>query len=318
MKEKMKYPVAGSRELTEFADGFMAHYAYPALAVNEFDRIFARFETEPDFAAETAQTVEGYMFPTADGMDEALARLAAAAEKFGENEYTLDFVFVLCCLPVLKVRYAEAGIGEDIFYNTCDDLRCKLGECIECNGVPGTFVASWYNGILAMEIFGLGRFEYELWIHDEEEYAPACGKVLRYGDPVINFHIPSSGVPITDEARYDSYKKAYEFYKDKLVDGVAIFRCNSWLLYPGHREFLPQNSNILRFMDDFDIVSYKVWPELGDLWRIFGRYAENSPDELPTDTALRRAYAERIRSGGDLGKGFGYIIFDGEKILNNR
>lgn len=315
MSEKIIYPAAGSRELTAFADGFMARYDYPEAAVREFDRIFARLESEANFASEMAETVENYMFPTADGMDEALKKLASMAERFGENEHTLDFVFVLCCLPILKVRYAEAGIGEDIFYNTCDDLRCKLGECIECEGVPGTFVASWYNGILTMEIFGLGRFEYELWEHDEEDYIAPCGKALRHGDPEINFHIPSSGVPITDEARLDSYKRAYEFYKDKLVGGVAFFRCNSWLLYPDHREFLPENSNILRFMDDFDIVSYKVWPELGDLWRIFGRYADRAPEELPTDTALRRAYAERIRSGGTLGKGFGYIVFDGEKIL---
>ncbi|MDD7193795.1 MAG: acyltransferase domain-containing protein, partial [Clostridiaceae bacterium] len=214
MSEKIIYPAAGSRELTAFADGFMARYDYPEAAVREFDRIFARLESEADFAPEMAETVENYMFPTADGMDEALKKLASMAERFGENEHTLDFVFVLCCLPILKVRYAEAGIGEDIFYNTCDDLRCKLGECIECEGVPGTFVASWYNGILAMEIFGLGRFEYELWEHDEEDYIAPCGKALRYGDPEINFHIPSSGVPITDEARLDSYKRAYEFYKD--------------------------------------------------------------------------------------------------------
>ena len=189
MSEKIIYPAAGSRELTAFADGFMARYDYPEAAVREFDRIFARLESEADFASEMAETVENYMFPTADGLDEALKKLASMAERFGENEYTLDFVFVLCCLPILKVRYAEAGIGEDIFYNTCDDLRCKLGECIECRGVPGTFVASWYNGILAMEIFGLGRFEYELWEHDEEDYIAPCGKALRHGDPEINFQI---------------------------------------------------------------------------------------------------------------------------------
>ncbi len=228
-------------------------------------------------------------------------KLASMAERFGENEYTLDFVFVLCCLPILKVRYAEAGIGEDIFYNTCDDLRCKLGECIECRGVPGTFVASWYNGILAMEIFGLGRFEYELWEHDEEDYIAPCGKALRHGDPEINFHIPSSGVPITDEARLDSYKRAYEFYKDKLVGGVAFFRCNSWLLYPDHREFLPENSNILRFMDDFDIVSYKVWPELGDLWRIFRQIRR----PRPRGAADRHGSAPRICRAHTLRRNFG-------------
>ena len=128
MSEKIIYPAAGSRELTAFADGFLARYDYPEAAVREFDRIFARLESEADFASEMAETVENYMFPTADGMDEALKKLASMAERFGENEHTLDFVFVLCCLPILKVRYAEAGIGEDIFYNTCDDLRCKLGE----------------------------------------------------------------------------------------------------------------------------------------------------------------------------------------------
>ena len=58
MSEKIIYPAAGSRELTAFADGFMARYDYPEAAVREFDRIFARLESEADFASEMAETVE--------------------------------------------------------------------------------------------------------------------------------------------------------------------------------------------------------------------------------------------------------------------
>lgn len=312
----MRYPVAGSAEMRAFAADFLSQYDYPESAVNEFMRLIRRLENEKSFAEAIAETVEKYMFFIDGGIDGALKSLAEAAKNYGENEYTLDFVFVLCCLPVLKERYSQKGISEEIFYATCDDLRCKNGECMECKGVSGTFVASWYHGILAMKIFMLGRFEYEIWEYsDDEEYKTACGKVLRKGDFMLNLHIPSLGVSLTDERRYDSYRRAREFFLPMFPDGKAVFCCNSWLLFPGNREFLPDGMNIRRFMDDFETASYKIWAPLNDLWRIFGRYADCKPDELPTDTVLRRAYAERLCGGGTLGKGFGYIIFDGEKIL---
>ncbi len=313
---KMKYPRAGSAEMTAFAADFFSRYDYPEDAVNEFMRLLHRFERERTFANTIAEKVEKYMFFIDAGIEETLISLAEVAENYGENEYTLDFVFLICCLPVLKNRYSQNGISEDVFYATCDDLRCKNAECMECKGVAGTFVASWYHGILAMRIFMLGRFEYEVCEYsDGEEYKTACGKVLRKGSPMLNLHVPSSGISLTDECRYDSYKLAYKFFADLFPDGKAVFCCNSWLLFPANKEFLPDGMNIRRFMDDFETVSYKIWEPLNDLWRIFGRYADCSPDELPTDTVLRKAYAQRLCGGGTLGKGFGYIVFDGKKIL---
>lgn len=313
---KTEYPVAGSRQMSEFAQAFLQRYNYPENAVSEFMRVLCRLEEDRAFASEIAQAVEEYMFPDASGIDTAREVLARTAKKYSENEYTLDFVFVLCCLPVLKERYTAAGYPEELFYETCDDLRCKNGECAECRGVPGTFVLDWYDGILAMRIFALGRFEYELFEYtQDEEYVTACGKVLHKGDNMLNLHIPSSGVPLTDEVRYDSYRRAHAFFSRLFSDGRAVFCCNSWLLFPGNREILPEGMNIRRFMNDFETASYKIWAPLNDLWRIFGRYADCSPEELPTDTVLRKAYAQRLHSGGTLGKGFGYIVFDGEKIL---
>lgn len=313
---KTTYPSAGSAELTAFVSDFLSRYAYPEGAKAEFMRLMHRLENEKPFADKIAETVEKYMFFIDGGIEETLQSLAQTAEAYGENEYTLDFVFVLCCLPLLKERYSQKGISEDVFYATCDDLRCKNGECMECKGVAGTFVASWYHGILAMKIFMLGRFEYEIYEYsDEEEYTTACGKILRKGSPLLNLHVPSSGISLTDERRYESYSLAHEFFRDLFPDGKTVFCCNSWLLFPMNKEFLPEGMNIRRFMEDFETASYKIWEPLNDLWRIFGKYADLPADKLPTDTALRRAFAERLCGGGTLGKGFGYIVFDGEKIL---
>ena len=95
-----------------------------------------------------------------------------------------------------------------------------------------------------------------------------------------------------------------------IFDGEPIiFMCGSWLLYPGHEEFLPKNLNILRFMHDFEIIESREKENFDDAWRVFGRYADEKPENLPTDTALRRAYAERLRAGKPTGYGVGVIVF---------
>ena len=54
--------------------------------------------------------------------------------------------------------------------------------------------------------------------------------------------IDEYGVPLTDEVRFDAYKKAYEFFKDqRREDGLIIFECGSWLLYEGNKEIFGDN-----------------------------------------------------------------------------
>ena len=90
------------------------------------------------------------------------------------------------------------------------DLRCKLIECIKCEEVPGTFVAGWYNGFFKLERFAYGRFQFEESDYGYDfDFVTKAGYRLTKGQPVIGFHIPSSGVPLTDEVRLDAYKKAY-------------------------------------------------------------------------------------------------------------
>ena len=241
-----------------------------------------------------------------------LERLKALSEQLGENEYTMNMCLLLGACPALRERYAEKGIDEAIFWKSIEDMRWKLRECMDCEEVWGTFVPHWYRGFFEMTRFGLGRFQFEKTDFDADYYEK-CGNTLKRGDTVINFHIPSAG-PLTDEKRLDSYKQAYKFFGGKDGEPMA-FVCGSWLLYEGHREFLPENSNILRFMDDFDIIRSADKEKFGDGWRVFGKYSNGPVDDLPEDTSIRRAFKQRLQKGKPTGYGYGVFFFDGEKIL---
>lgn len=299
----------------DFIVSFMERYHYPEIAVKEFTRIEKRLDAEKDFGDRFDAILNGYMFPEADGLGQALDEVKKLGEEYGENEYTIQFMLILNCMPILKERYDAAGIDEKIFWASADDLRCKLLECIKCKEVPGTFVAGWNDGFLKMDRFAYGRFQYEIRKYDFDfDFITRTGHRVRRGDTLINFHIPSSGVPLTDEVRLSSYKEAYKHFVHLFPDGKVIFCCGSWLLYPKHREFLPENSNILKFMSDFEIVSWSEYDHFSNDWRVFDKYAGLPYDQLPRDTSLRRAYADWLVKTGKGGDAFGVIVFDGERI----
>ena len=301
---------------TPYIKDFMERYQYPAEAAALFTEVERRLDSEPEFGARFDKHLTAYMTDETESLGDALKGMTVLADLMGLSEYTTQFVFIMNCTELLKPKYEAAGISEDTFWLGCDDLRCKLLECIECEGVPGTFVAGWNNGFLKMGRFAYGRFQYEeSEFNYQFDFLCSCGRKMVKGDTYVNFHIPSSGIPLTDEVRLASYKEAYGHYKHLFPDGKVVFGCNSWLLYPRHREFLPANSNILKFLGDFEIVCWEQKQHFGDCWRVFGRYADLPPAQLPRDTALRKAYAEWLTAGNPSGSGMGFFVFDGEKII---
>lgn len=302
--------------LTPHITEFMQRVAFPAEAVDVFTAVYHRLDENAPFAEKFDKTVNDYMFPEAGSLGESLKAVEALAEQFGENAYTLTEVFLLSCTEELLRRYRERGISDDIYWDTMYDFHCKLLECMECEGVPGTFVGGWYEGFLKMTRFAYGRFQYEITEYSpDESFTTKCGMVLKKGMPLVNFHIPSSGISLTDDVRLDSYKRAFGHFKDLFGGGPVPFVCGSWLLFPKHREFLPENSNILRFMDDFELISSSEDERFGNDWRVFGRYSDLPYEDLPEDTSLRKAYKKWLCAGNKTGGGFGVIVFDGEKIL---
>ena len=273
-------------------------------------------DNEPALAEAMDDVVYRYVVTETLSMTEALAEIKAISERFGKNEYALDLLLILNSLPTLHEKYREKGISDAIFYETADDIRCKINECVENKGVVGTFVADWYDRFFKLTCFAYGRFQYEVMTYEGEDFTLSCGKVFKNGDRYINMHIPSRGIPLTDEVRLASYRAAYPHFVSLFADDTVIFGCSSWLLYPRHREFLPAGMNLLKFMGDFEMVTAEETPgKFYDRWRVFGRHADLPNDQLPKDTAMRRAYAEWLQAGNPAGFGFGVFAFDGQSIL---
>lgn len=298
-----------------FFKKFCNHYCFVPEAVNVFCDVVNMIDNDCDFSQKFTQIRHSFMFPKAHNIDSSLEKLKLLGAEKGINEYTMNTVFLIVCSELLLKRYIRYGYSEELFWDTMADLSYKTKECMECKHIAGTFVAGWNEKFYSLERFALGRFQYE-----KEIFPVDCitknGRKVKKGSTCFNFHIPSSGVSLTDDVRIDSYKKAYEFYEKELEDGVLILKCDSWLLNPRHSEFLPENSNILRFINDFDIYDSSIFETFSDGWRIFGDRWGWPIEDLPENTSLQKAYKKWLLSGNPAGAGRGVILFDGSSIIN--
>lgn len=263
--------------------------------------------------AEFDKLVEAFM-SQALKFEDIAPWLKNQAEQLNVHHFSLDMYFFIKCAPILLELYRKNNIDEGLFWDTIADLKYKAMECMNVYEIWGTFVSSWFPPFFNLTRFALGRFQYEQLPFPYERYEKGNNIILK-NDVVYNMHIPSSGVPLSKEIRLDSYKRAYSFYQNNLQGRPMFIVCNSWLLYPKHRDFLPPDSNILDFMGDFDIIHSEEFLEFDNAWRIFGKHGTLPPNQWPQETSLQKAYKKRILEGKKVGNGYGIIVFDGEKIL---
>ncbi len=303
--------------LNEHFKSVEKHLGLPSEAIEVFESLAERIENDADFSAQFGALIDKYMNPEAHDFDKCNEDLKSVANGFGVNEYTLNYVFLLVASEIMHERYKTAGLSDSLFYDTIKDLRYKFNECVACKEAYGTFVTSWNTQFYNLRRFALGRFQFEYSTFSMfDEYTTSAGVKIKHGDKTLGFHIPSSGISLTDDVRLDSYKKAYEFLKDfRRDDGLMIFECGSWLLYDKYKTFLPENSNIVKFIDDFEIIDSGENEKFNDAWRIYGKYGYETYENWPENTSLQRAFKKYVSDGNKTGHGHGIIVFDGEKIV---
>lgn len=303
--------------LNEHFKNLEKHLELPSEAVELFEGIVRKIENDSQFSTEFKSAIDKYMNPEAHDFDKCSEDLNETASRFGVNEYSLNFVFLLVAAEIMHERYKAAGLGDSLFYETISDMRFKFKECVACKEAYGTFVTSWYTQFYNLRRFAMGRFQFEFSEFSKfDEYTTSAGVKIKRGDKTLGFHIPSSGVSLTDDVRLDSYKKAYEFFKDfRREDGLMIFECGSWLLYDKYKTFLPENSNIVKFIDDFEIIDGGENEKFNDAWRIYGKHGYETYENWPENTSLQRAFKKFVSNGNKTGHGHGIIVFDGEKIV---
>lgn len=246
-------------------------------------------------------------------------RLKFLAEKYAINEKTIDMLFFLSNFDLMKEKYLQKGVSEEIIYATLKDFKYKLDSCKKYSGLlglgAGTFI--WYYYFMNAEIFALGRLQFHEKKFFEDTYYQWGDITLTPNDTVVYTHIPASG-PLTRELRMDAYKKAFKFFGKKKGEHLIIC-CNSWLLYPGYKENFPIGSNLYDFMEDFTIIQEETIQEnkFPQAILVFGMDYNGDTSKFATDTTLQRNFIEYLNDGKSTGYGSGVIVFDGEKIVNN-
>lgn len=222
-----------------------------------------------------------------------IRELNAGAIAERRNPYEVYLMFIKALVPVFYEHYQTMGISREIAEDTMQDIECKTKECERLYGIRGVFVPEWFEGFFQMKRFALGRLQFEIF--PTPENYPCIGEYDAVRT-VINVHIPSTGKLDHDECMR-SYQMAEAFFHDYFGMQEAYFYCDSWMLNPEHELFLPKNSNILKFMRDYQIYDVTVDKENSDLWRIFYVKTSEELHLLPEDTSLQRVYKQWLLSG---------------------
>lgn len=275
---------------------YMRKLGFPTEAIRELAAIGERLFASPKIAPLMELAKKAFLN---SGEGDFQAPLAQIAELSGERRESVDLVMMVDCLPVMQQRYQERAISEEIFWDTAKDLTYKLIECYHNRGVWGNFVTFWYPEFFRLERFALGRLQFE---HRAFPYEGVEG--IEKGQTVYNCHIPSSG-SLPPELVEDSFRRAKAFYAHELNGKPMPVYCSSWMLYPPHVALFPEGSNLRRFAERFTLVDAVEDVTNHDFWRIFNRPWDPSLplEELPEDTALRRAFKAFLMAGNAMGSG---------------
>ena len=246
-----------------------------------------------------------------------------AIKTLAENmKMDCDLVMLAVCLMLgaaARDLYKEKGIPEEIYCSSMRDITVWTKTCMKMRGHIGLYEYGWIVNFLKADIVRIHRLEFHIitFLHGKTWSKAGVtldgGTPKNEGDHVINIHIPEDG-PLNHDDVIESYRQAYRYFN---CTGLAPFVCDSWLLFPGNYEFLPEKSNIRKFMDDFEIIESSKRRNCGDLWRVFGPCGSyDDLSKLPAETGLQRGMIEYLKTHDNVtGDGYGIFLFDGEKVV---
>lgn len=288
-----------------FLQDFFVQYEYPKAGASALLESLERICGHRQMLEVMQQAVSAYeswQTPGKEDVQKLLLQVRQSAQDYEFPKESTELLLFLLLCPHLEVLYRQKGLPADWFAGVARDLRSKLNECYAVRGIWGSFVADWFVRFFAIDRFVPGRLQFEL-IAIPESYCPE-GFAHMAGQPAVNVHIPS-GAPLRREAVRESMWAAAKLFADRFPEGKVLFICHSWLLFPGHREMLPESSGIRGFMEEFTLAGSYEDPTGHDLWRIFHTDHVSDIDSLPQNTSLQRAYVAWMKAGKGVGGGLG-------------
>ena len=199
--------------------------------------------------------------------------------------------------------YKEAGISDEVYYDSFRDLEIWCDHCIRETGRPGMKQYTWTSLPLKRKIYRLGRLQYEPGVFREPvEYE---GRTYLPGNAALEVHIPE-GEPLDTEKVEESFARVRTFFTDTVPFAAEGFFCESWLLSPKLKQLLPEGANILRFQANFFVYGEIDARQAEE--RVFGKVLEDIRD-YPEETSLQKSLKQYLEQGGKVGMGCGFIPF---------
>lgn len=220
-------------------------------------------------------------------------------------------------------RYHNKGVSERIFYDTMSDIRIWVADCMDRYGEIGLYELNWLRLHINLEIFRLGRLQYQMLRYPFVQGYSGEGGKLALGSKCLSVHIPR-GAKLDNKACRQSMALAQSFFKRYYSDfATRLCGCFSWLLYPDNKQFMEPDSNIMKFASMFDIVFDKECPHDAILF-LFGDKIDDKKwiksrkkyghyigiDSLKVKTSLHQRAVDYMRHGGQVGVALGVIDFD--------
>ena len=202
-----------------------------------------------------------------------------------------------------KSRYDALGIPEEYFWDSMRDLPIWCEDCLARYGSPGFKEWGWVGCSLRMEVIRIGRLQYQpnQLVRD----VTWNGAHFPAGTPVLEIHIPA-GEPLNPDAVLASINRASPFFDTYFHQQYPLFHCHSWLLCPGLKMLLPEDSRIIQFQNLF-AVYHTDHEERQAEERVFGHLSDD-PRQYPEHTALQKALKQHLLNGNEVSMGAGIRV----------
>ncbi|WP_327000353.1 acyltransferase domain-containing protein [Dactylosporangium sp. NBC_01737] len=188
----------------------------------------------------------------------------------------------LALVDVVTGYHRDHGIAAAVSWATLADLGRNLAIDRRMHREGWPVMQAWLTLHARGGLYELGRLQHQR------------------GGTAIDLHIFESG-PLTPEAIDASLDEARAFFPRHFPDEpYTAFACGSWLLDPQLREYLPEDSNIVRFQRRFELDPYEEPEGLDadvEVLRFVFRSLTTPLDQLPRRTVLQRAVIEHLKSG---------------------
>ena len=210
-------------------------------------------------------------------------------------------------------QYKKLGISDEVFYDTFSDISGGVNTAKREENIDGLLEVWWIRHILYLNMFKLGRMQYQFYKTDYilSGLSPlqALKAPIKDKSRVLNIHIPE-GARLDYSECEKSVLLARKFFSEYFPEyDYKGFVCDSWLLDPRNAKFMSADSNIMKFSNLFCTVLKPHKNNKEIIRRLWGKQNEKTDFSLLSeDTDLQKRTKKYLLSGGKTGNGYGFIL----------